>query len=136
MIIATLQDPGSPRRLTWPPLWRGIILIALNEVVKLAHCGWHHSLGWDPGLNRWRGELNSLACGHCFCQGITTTEKKQHSRFGGGKESRRESGTWQEGQQKNSDTTIECLWSSENGHGNNPSLETKAQRNQGVLCHC
>lgn len=29
----------------------GIILIALNEVGKLAHCGWRHSLGWDPGLS-------------------------------------------------------------------------------------
>lgn len=37
----------------WVCLW-GIILTELTEVGGPAHCGWHHSLTWNPGLDKWR----------------------------------------------------------------------------------
>lgn len=38
-------------RMNWerPWLWN-ISLIRITEVRRPAHYGWHHSLGWDPGL--------------------------------------------------------------------------------------
>lgn len=32
----------------WVGLWK-MVLIALIEVGKLGHCGWHHSLAWVMG---------------------------------------------------------------------------------------
>lgn len=32
---------------------KGIIRITFTDVGRPAHCGWHHSLCWDPGLCKW-----------------------------------------------------------------------------------
>lgn len=37
----------------WVRLW-GIVFTELTEVGGPAHCGWHHSLIWNPGLDKWR----------------------------------------------------------------------------------
>lgn len=37
----------------WVCLW-GIVFTKLTEVGGPAHCGWHHSLTWNPRLDKWR----------------------------------------------------------------------------------
>lgn len=46
--------------------WWWIILIKLIEVGKLIHCGWHHSLSWDPNMQKAESELSTNIHPLCF----------------------------------------------------------------------